>query len=266
MPSVSSCRPAMLCATLFFAAALPVSAAPGQATLVAPSGEVAASTVVFTWNSVPESTWYLFWIGTPAAAALQQWYTADQARCAGGGTCSITLTLGIMPGPYNWYIQTWNPSGAGPWSFGMGIALRDSNPVWNRKLPDDRRFTLVFDGVAVLDNETGLTWERAPTAGTVTYIGAVFNACMLLNLGGRKGWRVPTIYELSTLLEPSQSPMLPAGHPFTGDLSGSFWSQTTWVDTANMLLGSLNGGIIQAPKSQMWRVWCVRGQGNDRLQ
>jgi hypothetical protein len=262
-------RRGLLSIALLCAAAVPAWATPGQAALVSPTGEVTGSTIVFTWNAVSDSTWYLFWVGTPTQGLIQQWYTAGQAGCASGLTCSVSLTLGFAPGPFNWYIQTYGATGYGPWSGPAPFSMKDPTPTWTRKLSSDRRFALVLDGAAVLDNETGLTWDRNPTAATSSW-GAVGYGCMLLTAGGRQGWRLPSLSELLTLSDPSRSPGLPAGNPFNlGALGGGFWTQTNWFDSQTILLVDFNttgGGIFQAAKTGAYRGWCVRGNGSDRQQ
>jgi hypothetical protein len=48
---------------------------------------------------------------------IQQWYTAAAAGCgAGTGTCSVTPPTALNSGVGQWWIQTWNDSGYGPWS------------------------------------------------------------------------------------------------------------------------------------------------------
>jgi len=93
-------------------------------------------------------------------------------------------------------------------------------PPWSQRLPVSERFKLVLDtGIlmpqypAVLDKETGLVWER----DTNNTMGDWYDACDYcynLALGGRKGWRLPTVEELSSLVDPLKSnPSLPDGHP-----------------------------------------------------
>jgi hypothetical protein len=50
-----------------------------------------------------------------------------------------------------------------------------------------------------------------------------------VTLGNRLGWRLPTVNELASLVDPSRSdPALPAGHPFNDvQLSDHYWSATT---------------------------------------
>ena len=98
----------------------------------------------------------------------------------------------------------------------------DPNPSvtknWDKKLPNTSRFTVLtdFGGAAVRDNETGLVWEQSPEAKTENWSGARFH-CTRLTTGGRKGWRLPSVHELASLVDPSVAPgpTLPAGHPFT---------------------------------------------------
>src|SRR6266513_2461374 len=105
-------------------------------------------------------------------------------------------------------------------------------PTWDKILPADNpggpcpsnssRFTCVMGGAAVRDNETGLVWEQSPSTRTFPWSrvdsqpnppAAVY--CNELNVGNRKGWRLPTIQELASLVDQSQNPSLPAGHPFS---------------------------------------------------
>ena len=98
---------------------------------------------------------------------------------------------------------------------------------WDQILPAAERFELVMNNEAVLDRETGLVWQR--DTGETKYDWYVAqDYCYLLEIGGRKGWRLPTIDELATLIDSSQSsPALPAGHSFTNAKSFSYWSSTT---------------------------------------
>jgi sugar lactone lactonase YvrE len=119
----------MLCALLLGAVLLPgrpdAAAPPGPVTQVAPYGELDGTTLTFTWNPVPGATWYLLHVNDAATVGkLVQWYTADQATCAGGaGTCVISASLGLASGPGMWWVRPWNPEGYGPWSGGLQFAL-----------------------------------------------------------------------------------------------------------------------------------------------
>ena len=270
MRCASILRCVVFCAAAFAIGGGQAMAQPGAATLVSPNGEVQGSTTTFTWQAVPGSSWYLLWIGIPPAVAIEQWYTAQQVGCVPDtGTCSVTLTLTLPPGAYTWHIRTWSPAGAGSWSFPRTVSIKDLTPNWSRKLPNDRRFTLVFDGLAVLDNETGLVWERTPSESGHQWANGAYS-CMQRTISGRVGWRLPSMSELQSLLDPSQAIALPPGHPFElGSLAiPYFWTFTQWFDTANVLAVSLNGFgfVIQAPKTASYRVLCVRGSGSERLQ
>jgi hypothetical protein len=55
---------------------------------------------------------------------------------------------------------------------------------------------------AVLDAETGLVWQRTPTNGFSFHNWAASHAvCNSLALGNRLGWRLPTIHELTSLVD-----------------------------------------------------------------
>ncbi|MEA3348106.1 MAG: DUF1566 domain-containing protein [Pseudomonadota bacterium] len=121
---------------------------------------------------------------------------------------------------------------------GCGINFSDGSyqttgavPPWSQKISSGR-FVLVLDDEAVLDRETGLVWERDTDDTTRDwYVAQTY--CYLLEIGGRKGWRLPTIDELATLIDSTQSnPALPSGHPFTNAKS-YYWSSTTDASSTN---------------------------------
>jgi hypothetical protein len=113
---------------------------------------------------------------------------------------------------------------------------------WDKKLSavsptgdacNSPRFRCVMDGQAVLDNETGLVWERYLGKNAYLWFNAV-DFCLTSDTGGRRGWRLPTIYELSSLVEPNPAlraqsdVVLPNGHPFVNARStGAFFTATT---------------------------------------
>ena len=89
--------------------------------------------------------------------------------------------------------------------------------------PGNSRFAIHDAGVLgdeeddlVLDKDTGLIWARVP--GPSDDIWTAVLACRNeVQLGDRKGWRLPTVEELSSLLDMNEdSPALPTGHPFVG--------------------------------------------------
>ena len=149
-------------------------------------------------------------------------------------------------------------------------------PSWGDQINKPRRFKVLqdFGGAAVLDQETGLVWEQSPDGTTYVWspndasvIQAAL-ACANKNVRGRKGWRLPSINELASLIDPSApaGPTLPAGHPFTNVQSSVYWSATTffptplrtgWAWVVNLSDGSVGGAL----ETQAYYVWCVRGGG-----
>ena len=132
------------------------------------------------------------------------------------------------------------------------------------------RFTCIFDGAAVRDNETGLVWEKSPDTVRHPWVGAddARRQCSIdTTTGGRKGWRLPSVHELASLVDPSNTnPALPTDHPFTTIANVDYWSVTTSADdpddgwTVSFLNGDLTSGRNKAVPE---RVLCVRGGHND---
>ena len=69
--------------------------------------------------------------------------------------------------------------------------------------PSDGRFSLVMDGAAVKDNQTGLIWEQEPDREHDVWSRSN-ERCAAKEVGGQKGWRGPSVEELKTLIDPTQ--------------------------------------------------------------
>ena len=126
--------------------------------------------------------------------------------------------------------------------------------------PASPRFTLLFDGSAVEDKQTGLVWEQEPDRFHGTWTEAAAH-CREKVVGGQSGWRIPTVKELSTLMDSSQrDPALPAGHPFSNIKSAIYWTGTPSAtdDMVAWHVSFFTGEAVTDQKSQTRRVWCVR--------
>jgi len=146
-------------------------------------------------------------------------------------------------------------------------------PAWYQKLAPVSRFVLVLDGDAVLDCETGLVWERSPSIGGLSWEAAMLR-CLELTKGKRLGWRLPTAWELLTLMDSTKfsptflDPPLPPGHPFINVRSTSYWTATTDFLNRNpeiavgLDLQKVFGVFVQDySKSKGFLAWCVRAPG-----
>lgn len=151
---------------------------------------------------------------------------------------------------------------------------------WDKKLDatngdvngcNSDRFTCLFEDTVVRDNETGLVWERSPSSDTSTWLRAMVDS-VLKNGGGRFGWQVPTVQQLYSLKDSTQTPVaLPAGHPFLNVVYGTtgnptYWSSTElpdqFSDTIHLTsFGEIND--ITAGKNGKFRVWLVRSGENN---
>ncbi len=137
---------------------------------------------------------------------------------------------------------------------------------WDRKINNARaRFEVLraFNDEAVLDKETQLVWERSPETFTLLWDTAIFT-CFDKDVNGRKGWRLPTIEELASLVDPTVSPgpTLPPGHPFVLDEAVlKFWSATLVPSiSSEVFVVRFGDGFVDTdPKDVIARGWCVRG-------
>jgi hypothetical protein len=138
-------------------------------------------------------------------------------------------------------------------------------PSWDQQLIVVNRFVVLtnWGSKAVLDKETGLVWEQSPQTGTASWSTARVT-CINKNVGGRKGWRLPAIPELTSLVDPTNpdgNPDLPVGHPFTNVQSDNYWSASTVREfpTTAWAVPFTGGFVGHTSKSLPHRIWCVRG-------
>ncbi|MGB9103494.1 MAG: DUF1566 domain-containing protein, partial [Terriglobales bacterium] len=116
----------------------------------------------------------------------------------------------------------------------------------------------------VLDKETGLVWERSPASDKQESWDAAIVYSYSKSVAARKGWRLPAIEELLSLVDPNQSiPTLPAGHPFLNVQTDYFyWSSTlgeSFLPTFAWGYDFGDGGTSNCVKTARLYVWLVRG-------
>ena len=140
---------------------------------------------------------------------------------------------------------------------------------WDNKIPNARdRFKVLsdFGDQAVLDKETGLVWER--TLRGIFPWGLARVACTSSTVGNRQGWRLPSVHELSSLVDPSQgifqtgTVALPPGHPFINIPPTAFWSATFDVEHPGAVwtVGFASAGASSTTELATGvPTWCVRG-------
>lgn len=147
-------------------------------------------------------------------------------------------------------------------------------PVWDKKLSANdtgdpcrsSRFTCVMGGDAVRDSETGLVWEASPDFVNFRPWGSALQHCANRITGGRMGWRLPSVHELSSLADPltaDPGPRLPIGHPFQNVQSNFYWTGSARTDDAAVAWGVnfREGAVAGDGKASQHLVWCVRGAG-----
>lgn len=130
------------------------------------------------------------------------------------------------------------------------------------------RFMAVFGGTAVTDVQTGFTWEQSPDFFYGAWTEAIAH-CQAKTVGGQEGWRLPSIKELSTLIDSSQKdPALPSGHPFRDIKSSIYWSSTPSEsdDIVAWHVSFFTGESVTDQKSQTRRAWCMLDQNEPPRQ
>ena len=148
----------------------------------------------------------------------------------------------------------------------------DVPPTWAEIIRGKKRWVKAWDGAAYCDRETGLVWEAEPVGfGIAESWEEARDHCINRIVGadtGQKGWRLPAIPELASLVDTSSSTCpgvcLPDGHPFTVTFFGFYWSSSAVADPENVLVRAwevaLNTGeVVRLNQGNVNSAWCVRG-------
>ena len=149
--------------------------------------------------------------------------------------------------------------------------LDDSPVVWDRVLSSNdgadschsSRYLCVMGGAGVLDRETGLVWEQAPSSAGQHWYSSV-RYCQGALIGGRYGWRLPSIEEARSLLDGTG--ILPAGVFSNVQAGHYYWSAS--AEIAGPVLQALlirfdavapNLSAESGEFAATRHAWCVRG-------
>jgi hypothetical protein len=171
--------------------------------------------------------------------------------------CCVSIWDIFQPGTIksiSWIDHSPNPR------FAINDPRRDSDTNNPSTLSDD----------IVVDKETGLIWARdANLLGYKNWLDAN-TECRGLELANRMGWRLPSVEELSSLVDPGQSNLaLPAGNPFVNVQYGAgvyaYWTSTNTENPigaawfVNMWRGAGQQLSGLAMKTLPGYIWPVRG-------
>lgn len=151
----------------------------------------------------------------------------------------------------------------------VGNGAYYSVPSWSQTLAPTTRFLVLanFNQEAVLDRETGLVWQRSTLPGIYSF-GEAEVQCFASRVGGRMGWRLPSIQELTSLFDPAATaaPFLPAGHPFSvPNVFAIFSRSARALDSFDLFFavgsaGSTSLNVVPLPNNLGFgQAWCVRG-------
>jgi hypothetical protein len=162
---------------------------------------------------------------------------------------------------------------AGPAQAVDAIGPYYATPAWDQKLAPVDRFVVLtnWNSQAVLDKETGLVWERLPS--TIGSWDQARLTCTRRTTGQRKGWRLPSVVELVSLINPTlPAPFVPpsaflmgtGGRSLSGVRSVRYWSASSLagVPAEAWLVDFLDGNVGPRSKGSVDGVWCVRGGVN----
>ena len=150
-------------------------------------------------------------------------------------------------------------------SMALSVPTFAEQPVLTSRAHDTgARFTVLGESnrEAVRDNKTGLEWEQSPALDMSSWDIAQ-QRCSSSHAGGKTDWRVPTVHELATLVEPSSIEVkLPPDHPFANVEASIYWSSTERRENGAYasFVNFSNGRSATLEKYMPSFVWCVRGQ------
>jgi hypothetical protein len=147
-----------------------------------------------------------------------------------------------------------------------------ATPSWDQQLPSSTRWIVLanWNSEAVLDRETGLVWQASTASAFQVSLQEASFECTQSSAGGRGGWRLPNLPELTRTLVGGKAaasgefPPLVQGSPFTFLQNGS----RLWTSTANfnpdmfnyivIINGLVFSGFVAPDTGTDASAWCVQ--------
>ncbi len=127
------------------------------------------------------------------------------------------------------------------------------------KVPPSQHYTV--NNTTVVDNATGLMWQKVPGTTAATQAAAI-TQCQTLSLGGfATGWRLPGKKELESLVDVSTFGPAVAANVFQVGNMTAFWSNAapaTYTGNAYQVFMGYGGTQLLPTDSASTAVWCVR--------
>ena len=148
-----------------------------------------------------------------------------------------------------------------------------ATPSWDQALPASTRFIVLanLNSEAVLDRETGIVWTGR-ARGRSSSVALAANDCVTAFVGGRAGWRLPSIQELMSLVGPITTAALLENDLVTQQAGFVVWSSTVSGAFFNLPYAIQKDNFTGAWKadtsgSTSNAFWCVRSPApGDKVQ
>lgn len=133
--------------------------------------------------------------------------------------------------------------------------------------PGSAHYTVDLAGHTVIDQITGLVWQRAAGAGPSDWYdwGGAKSHCSALSLGGwSSGWRLPTLIELASLTDFSTYSPAINTDVFPSTPPDPYWTATPDASLVSYAwaVDLRNGETVVGPTSNNARARCVRNALN----
>ncbi len=240
-------------------------------TSTTPDSTLTTSTVTFHWSAGDGLDMYYLGVGTSQASVENSPW--GNIFIGSTGLNTSQQVTGIPLDGNTVYVRLWWRIG-GRWKFidytyqtqtTTGGVCPECPDAWSKVIPNaNDRFEMVMGGAAVLDKETCLVWDQSPdTTKWAWELAKIY--CSTRGIGGRIGWHLPTVEQLASMVDRTQSnPSLPSGYEnfFSQVQSDYYWTATSHAfgSTTHARDVDLGEGKVGADlKTRTNHVWCVRG-------
>ncbi len=241
------------------------SAVIGEAIPVAPFAIIETSTPTYEWTPVSGVTKYRLMVhdtnqapttqDTSETAAIDEWYTAEEAGCASEDVlCMVTPDIEVFE-ENEFKVQACAYDECGLWSETLHFAFTAMDEP---RLHDNGNFT-------VTDKKTKLMWMKIADYDGEQVWNTAVNMCEKLGYAGHNDWRLPSLTELTSISDALQCHTgIICGYPFERlHPSHAYWTHTD-KPYGYLPFGSAycrimdDNGLCTSDKRDYCYVWCVR--------